>query len=270
MTLWRTLALGALASMTVACSSSDKDTTETDPSDTTDTTDTTPEETAPTGSSLYDLEAIALSAEFAYNAETDSVQAGSFGGNSFTPSLTISLGTSDYFASGDEDEGCPIFASASGLPGRAAFAESPSDLLFGFQFEGAWTIDSSACEGILDLAEVDAQIAFLTDPTFLWGIGIQEDVGADAAQALAGSDIEAIGGGFAGSWNATDTITEIDASTYSPDGGYVQGLATDGAGEIQADGSGNPVALTVDEMVQANKLQTGYYIVGEVYYYTFQ
>jgi hypothetical protein len=270
MTLWRTLALGAMASMTVACSSSDKDTTETDTTDTTDTTETTTDETAPTGSTLYDLEAISLSAEFAYNAETDSVQNGSFGGTSFGPSLAINLGTADYFASGDEDEGCTVLASSAGTPGRAAFAEPPSGLLFGFQFEGAWTVDSSGCEGILDLAEVDAQVAFLTDPTFLWGIGIQEDVGADAAGALQGSGIEAIGGGFAGSWNATDAITEILIDTYSPDGGYVQGLATDAAGEIQADGSGNPVLLTVDDMVQANKLQTGYYVVGEVFYYTFQ
>jgi hypothetical protein len=247
----------------VACSNGkDNDTDDTTPVE----TETEETETAPTGSTLVDLEAMSLSAEFGYDLATDMTIEGNYNGNTFLPTITFQFGSEDFFTSGDDDEGCAVFAVSSGLSGRASWVAG--EMIFGFEMQAPFTVDSSACEGILDPADVDALVGQFTATNFLWGLAAQENLGSDAATALAQADIEAIGGGYAGSWNATDEITEITEAEYDADGGYLYAIAIDETGALQDDGSAF-TNLTVDEMVVDGVLQRGYYILGSVFYYTF-
>jgi len=272
MNTWRSLALVALA--LAACGkTSDTDTTDTATGDSDSSADTTPAGTdtgdSSVGGGLVSIDAIAISAEFGYDAATVSAVPASFDGTPLNPTITFRLGEAGYFTQGDEDLGCAVFATSSGGGTIAAFA-TEAGIAFGFEVPGPFTIDASACEGIADTAEAEAIVGELTADGFLWGLGVQEDLGADAEDAITGAGVDLdgfIGGGFAGSWVDPEAAT-ITAATYAPDGGYVNGLEFDGTNVVL--NAGQATQLTTADMIVGGELQTGYYIISEVYYYTFQ
>jgi hypothetical protein len=272
MNTWRSLALVALA--LAACGKTeDTDTTDTAAGDSDSSADTTPAGSdtfdSAAGGGLASIDAISISAEFGYDAATMSAVPASFDGTALNPTITFNLGEAGFFTQGDEDLGCSVFATAAGGGSMAPFA-TEAGILFGFEVPGPFTIDASGCEGIVDVAEAEAIVGELTADGFLWGLGIQEDLGADAEDAITGAGVDLdgfIGGGFAGSWVDPEAAA-VAAANYAPDGGYVNGIEFDGTNVVL--NAGQATQLMTADMIVGGELQTGYYIVAEVYYYTFQ
>ena len=230
-----------------------------------DTADTA----ADTAAAVAPVEAFAISAEFGYNATTQRTATLTIGGAPLDPVLVVNLGAVEYFSLNDDTVGCTVLAFPSGNPALASFA-TQAGILFGWEAAQPYTYDYTDCNGVVDVAAAEALVLDLTDPTFLWGFGIQQNLGATASGALtqAGAPLNNyLGGGFAGSWNSAVPITAITAAEYDPDPGFVYGFQQ-AQGSLVISPTGTLVQLTASQMTLGGVLQSAYYVVRDVYYYT--
>lgn len=278
--LWSLISVAALLSVG-ACKDGGKD-----PADDTDTQDTPEPDTFETSVPVPEIESFSQLIQFGFDATLQQAVAVDIDGTEVFPGFYITLGEQAFFQ-GSSAEACDV----------QVFWEDPIDLsgwegevdaLVAFQAAGDdATILTNCDQTDFDPADVEATIAGLTSGLYM-GWAVADTLDGDVEDALDGfgeDPDEFFGGGFY--YMDSD---EFDDEGYT-ESGYSFGFVVDGDMVAEVDGD-QLVPLDIEEYttridvegepdtdaaetdlpptVTITTLNTGFWRIGDIFFYTFQ
>lgn len=291
--LWSLISVAALLSVG-ACKDGGKD-----PADDTDTRDTPEPDTFDTSAELPEVESFSQLLRFGYDATLQQITSVDVDGDEVRPGYYMVIGEQAFFQ-GSSATACDLWVTWD-EPLELADWAGEVDALIAFQAASEDAEIFTNCEQTdFDPADVDAIIARLTDGLFMgWAVAdsLDNDV-EDALDSFGEDPDEYFGAGF----------YSMDSEEFDDEGfaetGYATGFVVNADMEAEVDGD-SLVPLDIEEYtarvevpadpdtdvetdvetdppdtdavdtdppatVTITTLGTGYWIVGDIFFYTFQ
>jgi hypothetical protein len=257
-----------------------------DPADDTDPVDTPEPDTFDTSAEAPEIESFSQLLRFGFDATLQQITSVDVGGDEVRPGFYMVLGEQAYFQ-GSSAEACDFWVTWD-APLELADWAGEVDALIAFQAASEDAEFFTNCEQTsFDAADIDATIAGLTDGLFMgWAVAdfLDNDV-EDALDSFGEDPDEYFGAGFY--YMDSD---EFDDEGYT-ESGYATGFVVNEDMEAEVDGE-LLVPLDIEEYttrvdvpgepdtdaaetdlpptVTITTLGTGYWIVGDIFFYTFQ